>query len=50
MTTAVCVHVCVYGGKGLGWGGSLHSDEAHSQCLLFTDGPFTGPGLPPAPP
>lgn len=46
MTTAVCV----YGGKRPGWGGSVHSDEAHSQCLLFTAGPFTGPGLPPAPP
>lgn len=51
MTTAVCVWVlwvseCVCGGRG----GSVHSDEAHSQCLLFTAGPFTGPGLPPAPP
>lgn len=53
MTTVVCVHLCVcvrMEGKGLGWGGSVHSDEARSQCLLFTDGPFTGPGLPPAPP
>lgn len=33
-----------------GWEGSVHSDEARSQCLLFTYGPFTGPDLPPAPP
>lgn len=34
----------------VGVGRSVHSDEAHSQCLLFTDGLFTEPGAPPAPP
>lgn len=49
MTSAVCLNM-----EGRGWvegvWGSVHSGEARSQCLLFTDGLFTGPGLPPAPP
>lgn len=54
MTTVVvcvCVRVCARWWRG--WGGmgvSVHSDEAHSQCLLFTDGPFARPGLRPTPP
>lgn len=42
MTSAVCLNM-----EGRGWvegvWGSVHSGEACSQCLLFTDGLFTGP-------
>lgn len=53
MTSALCL--CVCGGKSPGGGGwgvlrSVHPDETRSQSLLFTDGPFTGPARPSAPP
>lgn len=49
MTSAVCLNMEGRGRVEGVWG-SVHSGEARSQCLLFTDGLFTGPSLPPAPP